>query len=64
MDSDRELLVNVRARQMKFVGHIMRIGKIEDLSLTDRIPSVCRPRGSLREGKVYGWYNKNSRKWK
>ena len=26
-----------RARQMKFVGHIMRIGKIEDLSLTGRI---------------------------
>ena len=35
---DRELLVNIRARQMRFVGHVMRRGKIEDLRSTSTIP--------------------------
>ena len=38
LGSDRELLVKIRARQMRFVGHVMRRGKIEDLGLTGRIP--------------------------
>ena len=37
MSSDRELLVKTRARQMRFVGHVTRRGKIEDLGLTGRI---------------------------
>ena len=41
---DRELLVKIKATQMRFVGHVMRSGKIEDLSSTDRIPG-CRARG-------------------
>ena len=32
LGSDRELLVKIRARQMRFVGHVMRRGKIEDPS--------------------------------
>ena len=39
LGSDRELLVKIRARQPRFIGHVMRRGKIEDLSLTDRIPA-------------------------
>ena len=35
LGSDRELLVKISARQMRFVGH-MRRGKIEDLSLTGK----------------------------
>ena len=42
---------------MRFVGHVMRRGKIEDLSLTGRIPGY-------RAKEIYGWNNKNSRKWK
>ena len=45
---DRELLVNIRARQMRFVGHVMRRGKIEDLSLTSTIPGY-RARGRQKK---------------
>lgn len=37
MDCGRELLIHVRGRQMRFVGHLRREGK-ENLSLTGRIP--------------------------
>ena len=40
LGSDRELLVKIRARQMRFVGHIMKRGKIEDTSLTGKISVV------------------------
>ena len=36
LGSDKELLVKIRARQMMCVGHVMRRGKIEDLSITGR----------------------------
>ena len=38
---------------MRFVGHVMRRGKIEDLSLTGRIPG-CRARGKQREKYMDG----------
>ena len=52
--SYRELLVKLRARQMRFVGHVMRREKIEDLSLTDRIPPGCRTRERQREKYMDG----------
>ena len=36
MGVERELIVKIRASQMRFIGHVMRRGKIEDLSLTGR----------------------------
>ena len=51
--SDRELLVKIRARQMRFVGHVMRRGRTENLSLTGRIPG-CRTRGRQREKYMDG----------
>ena len=53
MFSDRELLVKITARQMKFVGHIMSRRQIEDLSLTCRIPG-CRARARHREKYMDG----------
>ena len=44
---------------MRFAGHVMRRGKIEDLSLTGRIPDKRKTKG-----EVYGWNNKNSKRWK
>ena len=38
---------------MRFVGHVMRRGKIENPSLTGRIPG-CRARGRQREKYVDG----------
>ena len=39
---------------MRFVGHVMRRGKIEDLSLIGRIPPGCRARGRQREKYMDG----------
>ena len=39
--------MKIRAKQMRFEGHVMRRGKIEDLSLTGRVPG-CRGRGRQR----------------
>ena len=56
--SDRELVVKIRARQMRFVGHRYR----------DRRPKFNRQKNprlqSKRKtkGEVYGWNNKNSRR--
>ena len=52
----------IRARQRRFVGHVMRRGKIEDLSLTGRIPGLEQEEDRGR--KVYGWNSKSSRRWK
>lgn len=38
MDTERELLVNTRVTQMRFVGRVMRRGRREDLLLRGRIP--------------------------
>ena len=44
----------VKIRKMRFVGHVMRRGKIEDLSLTgSRIPG-CRARGRQTEKYMDG----------
>ena len=48
------VLVKIRARQMRFVGHIMRRGKIEGLSLTGRIPPGCRARERQRDKYMDG----------
>ena len=45
--------MKIRGRQLRFVGHVMRGGKIEDLSLTGRIPG-CRARGRQREKYMDG----------
>ena len=39
---------------MRFVGNVMRRGKIEDLSLTGRIPSGCRAKGRQKEKYMDG----------
>ena len=46
--------MKIRAKQMRFEGHVMRRGKIEDLSLTGRIPTGCRARGRQREKYMDG----------
>ena len=50
---DRELLVKIRARQIRFVGHVRRRGKIEDISLTGRVPGH-RARARQREKYMDG----------
>ena len=40
--------MKIRARQMRFVGHVMRRGKREDLSLTSTIPGY-RARGRQKK---------------
>ena len=45
--------MKIRARPMRFVGHVMRRGKIEDLSLTGRIPG-CRAGGRQKEKYMDG----------
>ena len=46
---DRQLLVKMRERQMRFVGHVVGRGKIEDLILTGRRISGGRATGRQRE---------------
>ena len=53
MGVERELIVKIRTSQMRFIGHVMRRGKIEDLSLTGRIPG-SRARGRQREKYMDG----------
>ena len=53
MGNEREIIMKIRVRQMRFVGHVMRRGKIEDLSLTGRIPG-SRARGRQREKYMDG----------
>ena len=53
MNVERELIVKIRTSQMRFIGHVMRRGKIEDLSLTGRIPG-SRARGRQREKYLDG----------
>lgn len=47
-DSGRELLVNVRAKQMRLVGQVMKREGMENRSLTKRIPGSSA-RGRQRE---------------
>ena len=44
----RELLLTIKTRQKKFLGHVIRKGAIEDLSLSGRIPGK-RARGGQRK---------------
>lgn len=53
MCTKKELLVKTRVRQIRFVGHVMRGGKIGYLSLKGRIPG-CRARGRHREKYMDG----------
>ena len=53
MDCERELMVNVRVQQMRFLGHVMRREELENLSLTGRIPG-SRARGRQREKYMDG----------
>ena len=48
MGVGRELLLHVRGRQMRFLGHVMRSEELENLSLTGRVPGR-RARGRQRE---------------
>ena len=49
----RELLRKVRERQLQFLGHVMRGGKLENLCLTGRIEGR-RARGRQRETYLDG----------
>ena len=44
----RELLHTIRQRQLKFLGHAIRKGALEDLSLSGKIPGK-RARGGQRK---------------
>lgn len=43
VDKTRSLLKNIKRRQLIFVGHVLRKGKLEHLSLTGRIDGKCAP---------------------
>ena len=45
---DRELLESIRVRQLKFLGHAIRKGSLEDLSLSGKVEGK-RARGGQRK---------------
>jgi len=47
MGQERKLLCCIEQRQLKFVGHVIRKGVLEDLALSGRIPGK-RARGAQR----------------
>lgn len=47
LGTERELLEKTRVKQATFVGHVIRKGKMEAISLTGRIPGR-RARGKER----------------
>ena len=53
MGLGRELLMHVRGRQMRFLGHVMRSEELENLSLTGRVPGR-RASGRQREKYMDG----------
>ena len=53
MGVGRELLLHVRGRQIRFLGHVMRSEELENLSLTGRVPGR-RARGRKREKYMDG----------
>jgi len=40
-DSSRELATTIATRQIRFLGHILRTGKLEDLVLIGRFEGKC-----------------------
>ena len=48
INSERELIKTIRIRQMRFLGHVMRRGELENLSLTGKIEGK-RARGRQRD---------------
>ena len=61
INSERELIKIIRTRQMRFLGHVMRRGEIEHLSLTGKIEGK-RAWGKT-ERHLYEEFGKLSR-WK
>ena len=47
MEQEHKLLCCIKQRQLKFLGHAIRKGKLEDLALSGRIPGK-RARGAQR----------------
>ena len=45
--AERNMITTIRSRQMRFLGHIMRRGELEDLSITGKLNGK-RPRGRPR----------------
>ena len=45
--AERNMIATIRSRQMRFLGHIMRRGELEDLSITGKLDGK-RPRGRPR----------------
>ena len=45
--ADRNIIATIRSRQMKFLGHVMRRGELEDLSITGKLDGK-RPKGRPR----------------
>ena len=45
--AERNIIATIRSRQMRFLGHIMRRGELEDLSITGKLDGK-RPRGRPR----------------
>ena len=52
MGTHRELLKSIRKRQLRFLGHVMRKGELENVCLTGRVEGR-RARG--RESQIHGW---------
>ena len=45
--AERNIIATIRSRQMRFLGHIMRRGELEDLSITGKLDGK-RPKGRPR----------------
>ena len=45
--AERNIIATIRSRQMKFLGHVMRRGELEDLSITGKLDGK-RPKGRPR----------------
>ena len=57
-DSSRELITTIATRQIRFLGHILRKEKQEELMLTGRIEGK-RARGRLRL-TLLGWLHRTT----
>ena len=56
MDTKRELISTIRRRQLRFLGHVMRKGELENICLTGRVEGR-RARGRQRRKYMDGISN-------
>ena len=58
----RELIKHIRTKQLSFLGHVMRRGQLENLSLTGRVPGN-RARGRQRDTYMKGLVKTLGGRW-